>query len=255
MVHYFDMTGKVAVITGGSRFIGHVYTMALARHVSELAILATKMETLLSTKEEVETQFGKKCMAVQCDLTDEIAIRSAVQQIYKEFGHIDILVNNAGIAVWEHTLEHSTENMDKIFAVDLRAALILCREVGAIMAKQHSGRIINISSISGQLGDEYQVSYDAAKGGVTNMTRGLARDLGPYGITVNCIGPGLYPGPIYTPNPDPDCYPMYRRTKIVLGRTGIEGDMDGMLLYLASDYATYTTGQYLIVDGGLTAAK
>lgn len=252
----FDLTGKIALVTGAASGIGLRFAHVLAGQGADLVLIDVKEEQLNQAAEEIGKETGRRCVPILCNLMEEEQINDAVATTMELFGKIDILVNNAGIGMLESTLEHTTANWDKVAAVDLRATFILSREVGKIMRDQGYGRIINTSSMVAFIGGPDQVSYYAMKGGVANMTKAMAQDLGKYNITVNSIAPGLYPGTGIVPGPiDPKSYTMYRRSKIPFGRTGIQGDMDGILLYLASDYSSYTTGQVICVDGGLTAMR
>lgn len=233
----FDLTGKVAVVTGASSGLGQQFARALSEQGCDVAILARRKERLEEFSKELK-QNGQDCLPVSCDVTDEESIKNAIKAVVDHFGKIDILVNNAGVVEYSSGLhDHTTAQWDKVLDTDLKGVFLMAREVSTIMMKQKYGRIINISSVSGIQAGPAQVSYFAAKGGVVNLTKAMAGDLAPYGILVNAIAPGS----------------LVLKNRVALKRFGREGEMNGALIYFASDACTYTTGQLLVIDGGMTS--
>lgn len=233
----FDLTGKVAVVTGASSGLGQQFARALSEQGCDVAILARRKERLEEFSKELK-QNGQDCLPVSCDVTDEESIKNAIKAVVDHFGKIDILVNNAGVVEYSSGLhDHTTAQWDKVLDTDLKGVFLMAREVSTIMMKQKYGRIINISSVGGIQAGPAQVSYFAAKGGVVNLTKAMAGDLAPYGILVNAIAPGS----------------LVLKNRVALKRFGREGEMNGALIYFASDACTYTTGQLLVIDGGMTS--
>ena len=168
----------------------------------------------------------------------------------KAFGRIDILVNNAGINIINEFSEFSTEDWDKVVNINLRGQFIMSREVCKLMKKQNYGKIINTASVGGYAGGASQIAYYASKGGVVNFTRALASELAPYHVTVNAIGPGVFDTEMTHDSLDGD-FAKYLEGRVPLGRWGKDGELDGALIYFASDASSYCTGQTLYVDGGM----
>ena len=247
----FSLEGKVAVVTGASSGLGRQMAKALAEQGADVAILARRIERLEALKVEIEKN-GVKCLAVKCDVCDEESIKEAVKAVKDEFGRIDILVNNAGVVEYSSGIhDHTTEQWDKVLDTDLKGVFLMSREVSKIMMEQKSGKVINIASVGGLQAGPAQISYFAAKGAVVNMTRAMAGDMAPYGVLVNAIAPGVYETEMTAGAIDaPASQPLKNRT--ALKRFGREGELNGALIYFASDANTYTTGQVLYVDGGLT---
>ena len=237
----FDLTGKVAVVTGASSGLGRQFARALSEQGCDVAILARRKERLEEFSKELK-QNGQDCLPVSCDVTDEESIKNAIKTVVDHFGKIDILVNNAGVVEYSSGLhDHTTAQWDKVLDT-----------VSTIMMKQKYGRIINISSVGGIQAGPAQVSYFAAKGGVVNLTKAMAGDLAPYGILVNAIAPGVYDTEMTHDALDAPGS-LVLKNRVALKRFGREGEMNGALIYFASDACTYTTGQLLVIDGGMTS--
>ena len=218
----FDLTGKVAVVTGASSGLGQQFARALSEQGCDVAILARRKERLEEFSKELK-QNGQDCLPVSCDVTDEESIKNAVNAVVDHFGKIDILVNNAGVVEYSSGLhDHTTAQWD------------------------------NISSVGGIQAGPAQVSYFAAKGGVVNLTKAMAGDLAPYGILVNAIAPGVYDTEMTHDALDAPGS-LVLKNRVALKRFGREGEMNGALIYFASDACTYTTGQLLVIDGGMTS--
>jgi gluconate 5-dehydrogenase len=244
----FDLTGRVAIITGASAGLGAQFAKALAAQGSDIALFARRMDKLEEVSEEIR-YMGRRCISVQCDVSNENDIISGVERVVQEYGKVDILVNNAGLFRTNPLLEYSLEDWDTVLDVNLRGVFLCAREVSKIMSKQKYGRIINIASIGGITGMPGHISYYAAKGGVVNMTRAMAAELAPYNIVVNCICPGLFENEkIKSGTP----YADSQAEKAPLKRIGTIGDIEGICVYFASNEAGYTTGQYICIDGGTT---
>ena len=187
----FDLTGKVAVVTGASSGLGQQFARALSEQGCDVAILARRKERLEEFSKELK-QNGHDCLPVSCDVTDEESIKNAVKAVVDHFGKIDILVNNAGVVEYSSGLhDHTTAQWDKVLDTDLKGVFLMAREVSTIMMKQKYGRIVSMSSVVGVMGNAGQVNYAASKSGIIGMTMSLAREVGSRGITVNAVAPGF----------------------------------------------------------------
>ena len=245
----FDLTGKVAVVTGASSGLGQQFARALSEQGCDVAILARRKERLEEFSKELK-QNGHDCLPVSCDVTDEESIKNAVNAVVDHFGKIDILVNNAGVVEYSSGLhDHTTAQWDKVLDTDLKGVFLMAREVSTIMMKQKYGRIISMSSVVGVMGNAGQVNYAASKSGIIGMTMSLAREVGSRGITVNAVAPGF----IQTAMTDvlPEDIKESMAKQIPLGTFGSVQDIANAVVFLASDEAKYITGQTLHVDGGM----
>ena len=250
MKNYFDLTGKVALVIGASSGLGVQFAKALANQGANVAVAARRVERLEETKKQVE-EFGVECIAVPCDVSNEQSIIDCINAVVEKFGKIDILCNNAGIIVWEDLLNSTTEGWERAMATNVTGAYIASREAARFMVKQGSGRIINTASIAAHGGEAGSPSYYASKAAIANLTRALACELSPLGINVNAIAPGVFATELTEGSLDS---PMAKeqQASLPLRRFGKEGELDGILIYLASDASSFCTGQVIFVDGGQT---
>ncbi|MDR2538222.1 MAG: SDR family oxidoreductase [Bifidobacteriaceae bacterium] len=253
MTNLFDLTGKNAIVTGASSGLGVQFAKALARQGANVALVARRLEKLEQTKAEVE-KFGVKAIAIKCDVLNNDEIRRAVEEVKTTFGRIDILVNNAGTATSAPTVEHSDEEWYRVINTNLNSVFIFAREVGKVMVEQKYGKIINIGSIHSKVAmpGSPLVAYATSKGGVLMMTKALAAEWASQGITVNAIGPSYFESEMT------DAVLGVPEVRAIIeklapaGRVGKPGELDGALIYFASDASSFTTGQLLNVDGGWT---
>lgn len=250
MKNYFDLTGKYALVVGASSGLGSQFAKALANQGANVAIAARRTDRLLALQKEVE-EFNVKCISVTCDISDESSILACVEKVKNEFGRIDILCNNAGIDIFNEFLTYPTETWDKTFDVNIRGMFIMSREVGKIMKEQNYGKIINTSSMGCSFVSEGNIAYYASKGSVLNFTRALAADLAPYNVTVNAVAPGVFDTELTHDTLDTP-FAQESLKRVPLKRFGKEGELDGIVIYFASDASAYCTGQTLFVDGGST---
>ncbi len=250
MKNLFDLTGRYALVTGASSGIGRQFAKALAEQGANVAVAARRMERLETLKTEIQAM-GVKCLPVRCDVSNEQSILDCVETVKAEFGRIDILVNNAGIDIFNDLFTYTTEMWDKTMDTNIKGMFIMSREVGKLMREQMSGRIINTASIGGRFASEGNIAYYASKGAVINFTRGLAADMAPYNVTVNAIAPGVFDTEL-THESLSSPLGQGSLARLPLKRFGKDGDMDGILIYFASDASAYCTGQTIYIDGGLT---
>ncbi len=254
MSRLFSLEGKTAIVTGGSSGLGVQFATALAKQGADVAILARRMEKLEKVKADLE-ELGVKALAVECDVTDVQQIKDAVKEVKDHFGKIDILVNNAGIGFMEPAESQSDEDWLKTVNINLNGVYFVAREVGKIMVEQKYGKIINIGSIHStvaMMGSGIS-AYAATKGAVKMMTKALATEWAQYNITVNTIGPAYFESEMTKDIVTDKSFEAVVKTYCPMGRIGKEGELDGAVVYFASDASSYTTGQYLAVDGGWTA--
>jgi NAD(P)-dependent dehydrogenase (short-subunit alcohol dehydrogenase family) len=249
----FDLSGRVALITGGSVGLGRQMAEGLAEMGANLVLCARKKERCQQTAEELQ-KIGVRALALGCDVKDPTSIRVVVEQAVNEFGRIDILINNAGTS-WGALIEDMTlEQWNKVIETNLTGTFLFSQAVGKVMISQRRGKIINIASVAGMRGSPPSFSaigYSTSKGGVIIFTKDLACKWGMYNIQVNAIAPGWFPT-------DMSAKVIQRNkesllTNIPLGRFGGPNDLKGAAIFLASDASDFVTGHTLVVDGGQSA--
>lgn len=253
MSNLFDLKGKIAVVTGASSGLGVQFAKALAREGADLAIVARRMDRLETVKKEVEA-LGVRCFAVKCDVTNIDEIKEAVAKIKEHYGTIDILVNNAGLGLAEPADSQSDKTWETMMKVNINGVYYFAREVGKIMIEKSYGKIINIGSIHSTvaMAGSPISAYCTTKGAVKMMTKALANEWAKHNITVNAIGPGYFPSEMTQDVLASEGFMQAVKAYCPMGRPGSEGELDGAIVYFASDASRYTTGQLLTVDGGWT---
>ena len=245
-----SLTGKTAVVTGGSRGIGRAVAVRLAAEGANIVFAYAGNETeARETAARVEA-LGAACRAVQCDVSREEDVEALFAAAMEQFGRVDILVNNAGITKDSLILRMSPEDFDKVLAVNTRGAFLCMKAAGKIMLKQKSGRIISISSVVALRGNAGQVNYAASKAAIIGMTKSLAKELAPRGITVNAIAPGFIATDMTAALGEKAAEAAV--ASIPLKRPGEAEDVAALAGFLASDEAGYITGQVIAVDGGMS---
>jgi 3-oxoacyl-[acyl-carrier protein] reductase len=243
---------KVAIVTGGAQGIGQGICLRLAEEGARVAIFDLNLAEAKKTAKEIEKS-GGTALALKVDVSKSSEVDAAVKQVISKFGKVDILVNNAGISLTSKVANMTDEIWDRTLDVNLKGVFLCCRAVVTHMKERKYGKIINIASILALRGSVYYAHYGATKAGVVAFTQGLAIELGPHNINVNAIGPGI----IDTPMAAGDVEPEYRQRLIKgipLRRIGTPRDIANAALFLASDEATYITGQCLYVCGGWSAS-
>ena len=264
----FDLTGKVALVTGGSRGIGRAYAQGCAAFGASVAIAARDQGKIDETLKILE-QYKVKTLGISADMTKEEDIKRMVDDTVKKFGRIDILFNNAGIARGLKPIhEENTADFDIVIATDLRAPFLVLKYVLPIMIKQNKGSIINTSSTAGiraEVPEIAPIAYCAAKAGINVMTQVAAIEYAKYNIRVNCIAPGMHhselghdnPRPMATPSPEmmAQMQERFKKTNedIPLNRMADSEELAGIAVLLASDASSYITGQIIAQDGGRSA--
>jgi len=244
----FDLSGRVAVVTGGSRGLGAAMVRAFAAHGADVVIASRKRPACDALAAEVREQTGRRALAVGCHVGRWADCDALVDTAYREFGRVDVLVNNAGMSpLYPSLAEVSEQLFDKVIAVNLKGAFRLAAEVGRRMVEAGGGSIINVSSIAAVQPTPTEIPYAAAKAGLNNLTVGLARAYAPK-VRVNCLMPGPFLTDISKAWPAGTIEQMERA--IPLGRAGQADEVVGAALYLASDASSYTTGAVIKIDGG-----
>ena len=249
----FNLKGRVAVITGASSGLGRQMAHAFARAGADLVILARRIERLEELKKELEKE-KVKILPIKCDVTKSEDINNAAVLTEKEFGKVDILVNCAGSSKDKGVLEMNDEEWDFTISTDLTSVFKMTRAFANIMKKNNYGRIINIASMYGLVGNTEipTVAYHSSKGGVVNFTRAAAAELAQYNITVNCICPGYFYTELTRDVLDTDYFKEFAETHVPMKRYGNEGELNAGAIFLSSDEASYVTGVILPIDGGYT---
>lgn len=241
----FDLSGKIALVTGASGGIGREIARSLHEAGAKVGLAGTRVEVL----ESLAAELGEGAFAMVADLSSAEGANSLIAKADEALGGIDILVNNAGITRDNLALRLKDEDWDSVLAVNLSSAFKLSRAVMRGMMKRRFGRIINITSVVGVTGNAGQANYAASKAGIIGMSKSLAQEVASRGITVNCVAPGF----IATPMTDilPDEQKTNLLTAIPAGRLGESADIAAGCVYLASDEASYVTGQTLHINGGM----
>ncbi|MDR0870344.1 MAG: 3-oxoacyl-[acyl-carrier-protein] reductase [Planctomycetaceae bacterium] len=243
-----DLKDKIAVVTGGTRGIGLGIAEALAQNGAAVAVIGTNSEKLASAVETVK-KYGTEVEGYICNVAKTEDVEKTVEAVLSRFSKIDILVNNAGITKDVPLGAMKDEEWDDVLAVNLRGPFLFTRAVSKDMRKKKRGRIINISSISGLIGNKGQANYSASKAGLIGFTRTVSKELASKNITVNAVAPGFTQSDMTAVLPQ--AYKDELLKRIPLGRIGLPADIANAVLFFASDEASFVTGQILTVDGGM----
>ncbi len=247
----FDLTGRVAVVTGTSRGLGQYMARALARAGADIVMTSRTLQSLDAFGKEIE-RLGRRALPLELDVRDYDSIQQMAADAHAEFGKIDILVNNAGCNVRKPAADVTWDDWNLILDTNLRGTFFVAQAIGRHMIERQYGRIINIGSVTCVAGYAGLGPYCASRGGVKQLTMSLADDWGRYGVTVNCLAPGWFKtaqNAVLYENAD---WLEYLCDRIPLKRPGQPHDLDGAVVFLASDASAYITGQTLLVDGGIS---
>jgi NAD(P)-dependent dehydrogenase (short-subunit alcohol dehydrogenase family) len=250
--NFFDLSGKVALVTGTSRGLGQYMGRALARAGADLVITSRKIADLEPFKAEVES-LGRKAFPVELDVRNYDSIQNATKAAIAHYGKIDILVNNAGLNVRKPAVDLTWDEWNLVLETNLRGEFFMAQAVARdSMIPNQYGRIINIGSVTSVFGYAGLTPYSASRGGVKQMTMSLADDWGKHGITVNCLAPGWFKTAQNAVLYENKEWLEYIIDRIPMRRPGAPQDLDGAVVFLASDASAYFTGQTMLVDGGIT---
>jgi NAD(P)-dependent dehydrogenase (short-subunit alcohol dehydrogenase family) len=245
---WFDLTGKCAVVTGGSKGLGRAITAALAQAGADVAIVSRTQGDLEAAAAALRTH-GGQVLAVRADVTDEASIESMAQRVIDHFGQIDILVNNAGIGDTSAVVEMDAAHWDHVMSVNVRGPMLCCKHVGPHMIGRRSGKVINVGSVMATRVARYMSPYCASKAAIVQFTRALALEWVRHNIQVNALCPGYF-----LTDMNAEFFASERGKQFVaalpIGRLGDAHELQGAAVFLASDATSYITGTALYVDGG-----
>jgi NAD(P)-dependent dehydrogenase (short-subunit alcohol dehydrogenase family) len=247
----FDLTGKVAIVTGTSRGLGQYMGRALARAGADLVITSRNKDSLSAFKVEIEA-LGRGAVPLELDVRNYDSIQRMVEAAQQAYGKIDILVNNAGCNVRKPAVEITWDDWNLVLDTNLRGTFFVAQAAARVMIPRGYGRVINIGSVTSVCGYAGISPYCASRGGVKQLTMSLADDWGRHGITVNCLAPGWFETAQNRVLYEDKEWVEYLRDRIPLKRPGQPADLDGAVVFLASEASEYVTGQTLLVDGGIS---
>jgi gluconate 5-dehydrogenase len=249
--NFTDLTGRVAIVTGASRGLGQYFGRALARAGADLVITSRNAADLAAFQAEIEG-LGRRVVPLQLDVRDKASIDAMVAAAVDAYGKVDILVNNAGCNVRKPAVDITWDDWNLVLDTNLRGTFFVAQAVARTMIPNSYGRIINIGSVTCVAGYAGLGPYCASRGGVKQLTMSLADDWGPHGITVNCLAPGWFRTEQNKVLYENEEWLEYLCDRIPLGRPGRPNDLDGSVVFLASDASEYITGQTLLIDGGIS---
>jgi len=247
----FDLTGRVAVVTGTSRGLGQFLARALARAGADLVITARRKDDLREFQREVEG-LGRRALPLDLDVRDQGSITRMAEAALAGYGKVDILVNNAGCNIRKPALEVTWEDWNTILDTNLRGSFFVAQAIGRHMVERRYGRIINIGSVTSVAGYAGLAPYGASRGGIKQLTMSLADDWGPFGVTVNCLAPGWFKTAQNARMYEDQEWVEMLKSRIPIRRPGQPDDLDGAVVFLASEESRYVTAQTLLVDGGIS---
>lgn len=247
----FDLTGQVAIVTGTSRGLGQYFARALAKAGADLVLTSRKRETLVPFEAEVKA-LGRRSISLELDVTNQDSIERMVAEAEAAYGQLHILVNNAGMNIRKPALDVTWDDWNRILDTNLRGSFFVAQAVARRMIANEYGRIVNIGSVTSVAGYAGLAPYGASRGGIRQLTMSLADDWGKYGVTVNCLAPGWFrtaQNKVLYENQE---WVDYLSDRIPMKRPGLPNDLDGAVVFLASEASRYITGQTLLVDGGIS---
>jgi NAD(P)-dependent dehydrogenase (short-subunit alcohol dehydrogenase family) len=250
----FDLTGQIALVTGTSRGLGQYFGRALARAGADLIVTSRRKDDLLPFIAEVEA-LGRRAIPLELDVRDQQSIQAMAEAAEASFGRVDILVNNAGCNVRKPAFDVTWDDWNLILDTNLRGSFFVAQQIAKRMATRGYGRIVNVGSVTSVFGYAGLAPYGASRGGIRQLTMSLADDWGKYGITVNCLAPGWFETAQNKVMYESKEWVEYLIDRIPLKRPGAANDLDGAIVFLASEASRYITGQTLLVDGGISTGS
>lgn len=247
----FDLTGRVAIVTGTSRGLGQYFARALAKSGADLVITSRHLNDLKAFEEEIRS-LGRRAVPLQLDVRDYASIQGMAAAAESTYGHIDILVNNAGMNIRKPAVDVTWDDWNAILDTNLRGSFFVAQAVAKRMIPRGYGRIINIGSVTSVAGYAGLGPYGASRGGIRQLTMSLADDWGKHGITVNCLAPGWFKTSQNQVMYEDKEWVEYLSDRIPVKRPGAPDDLDSAVVFLAAESSRYITGQTLLVDGGIS---
>jgi len=249
--NFFDLTGRVAIVTGTSRGLGQYFARALAKAGADLILTSRKREDLSTFEKEIQS-LGRRAASLELDVRDQKSIERFAADAETVYGHLDILVNNAGCNVRKPALDVTWDDWNLVLDTNLRGSFFVAQAIARRMIPRGYGRIINIGSVTCVAGYAGLGPYGASRGGIRQLTMSLADDWGKHGVTVNCLAPGWFRTAQNNVMYEDKEWVEYLSDRIPLKRPGQPNDLDGAVVFLASEASRYVTGQTLLVDGGIS---
>lgn len=253
MQQLFDISGRLALVTGSSRGLGKSLALALADAGASLIVHGRDAQAVEAVRAEAETRSGRTAHSVVFDVTDAAAAKSQIDALVAEVGVPDILVNNAGIQRRAPIHEFDVDDWDQIVAANLSSAFYVSRAVLPHMVERQSGKVINIASVQSFLARQTIAPYSATKGGIAQLTKGMAADVARFNVQVNALSPGYFATEMNTTLVEDEAFNSWLVNRTPAQRWGKFEELNGALLFLASDASSFVSGQNIFVDGGMTA--
>lgn len=249
----FDLSGKVGIVTGGSRGIGRTLALGLAHAGADVVVAAgRRLDLARDVAGEIE-KMGKASLPLRADVSNKEEVGEMVSKTLERFGKVDILINNAAINIFHAATDFPLEEWNKVLGVDLTGAFLCTQAVGRIMIEQKKGKIINIASVGGMRGSYREAAaYDSSKAGLMNLTRSLAVEWGKYNINVNAIAPGMIETDLTRKRLEDHAFYQHFIERVPLGKIGQPDDLVGVIIFLSSEASNWLTGQTIVMDGGQT---
>jgi len=254
MTEIFDLSGQVAIVTGTSRGLGQYLARALAKAGADLILTSRRRESLAEFETEIR-DMGRRVVSLPLDVRDHASIQTMVNEAEAAFGQIHILVNNAGCNVRKPALDVTWDDWNLVLDTNLRGSFFVAQGIARGMIAHHYGRIINIGSVTSVFGYAGLAPYGASRGGIRQLTMSLADDWGQHGITINCLAPGWFRTEQNKVLYEDESWVEYLTDRIPVKRPGQPHDLDGAVVFLASEASRYVTGQTRLVDGGISTGS
>ena len=249
MLGVFSLKKKVALVTGGGSGLGRAMSLALCDAGAEVIVTGRRINKLENVVEEIKVKGGNS-FSLALDVQDETSIKNCLDEVKSKKKNIDILINNSGISGPSWAVEQKVEDWDAVINTNLRGTFLMCREVGKTMIKRKKGVIVNVSSVAGMIGIQKLAAYSSSKGGIIQLTKTLSQEWAKYGIRINALAPGYFLTEINKDYFSTESGKKMIENHIPLNRIGVDSELSGAIVFLASDASSFMTGSTLVIDGG-----